>query len=157
MLSIMTTEAVYQEVAPYLLADLLTLLGAKFTTKSTAQDYIEAAHEKIDRIRYNQLVSYASIEKWGERAQANQTTEECAELIVALNKFYNRDYNGTDAAGVITEVADVEIMCACMRIVLGSDLVEAEKNRKLERLGTQRLGMASYFDVFDKEPNAQTV
>lgn len=147
----------FHQKAAYQLCELLTALGVPLHTYSTETDILSAAKDLTDRLRYNNGVSHASIQKWGERAQANQTTEECAELIVALNKFYNRDYNGTDAAGVITEVADVEIMCACMRILLGNDLVEAEKNRKLERLATQRLNMASFFDMFDYEPNAQAV
>ena len=148
-------DSLLHEKAPYILCDLLTALGVPVYQCTTAQQIIDCALDTLHRIRYNQMVSYASIEKWGERAQANQTTEECAELIVALNKFYNRDYNGTDVAGVITEVADVEIMCACMRMVLGNDLVEAEKYRKLERLGTERLGMVSYLDMFDDEPKCQ--
>lgn len=145
----------FHQKATYQLCDLLTVLGVPIHTYSTEADILSATKEITDRIRYNQTVSYASIEKWGERAQANQTTEECAELIVALNKYFNRDYNGTDLAGVVTEVADVEIMCACMRIVLGNDLVEAEKNRKLERLATTRLGMVSFVDMFDTEPKQE--
>jgi predicted MarR family transcription regulator len=136
------------QAAPALLCDLLHVLGVSPGEFATVEEIIETAQTTIDRLQYNHMVSYASIQKWGERAQANQTTEECAELIVALNKYYNRDYNGTDISGVITEIADVEIMCDCMRKVLGNDLVDAEKNRKLERLATTRLDMDSFEDTF---------
>lgn len=146
------SDVLLSQVAPAQLCDLLRVLGVDPGEFSTVDDIIKAATDTILRLKYNQMVSYASIEKWGERAQANQTTEECAELIVALNKYYNRDYNGCSLEDLVTELADVEIMSACMRMVVGSHLVEAEKNRKLERLATERLGMVSCQEMFADLP-----
>lgn len=57
--------------------------------------------------------------------------EECSELINALCKF-KRNRNST--ADVVTEIADVIIMCEQMACYFGKDLVKAEKERKLQRL-----------------------
>lgn len=50
-----------------------------------------------------------ALDHFGEKAQAQQAMEECAELIVALNKAFNR---GLDPylVCVAEEIADVEIM-----------------------------------------------
>lgn len=66
---------------------------------------------------------------YGTEAQILQTVEECAELQQALlHHIRNRP------ADVVSEIADVEIMCASMRIVFGSGLVDQAKAHKLARL-----------------------
>jgi hypothetical protein len=64
--------------------------------------------------------------------------EECAELIVAANKWRRQEPGAIDAA--IEELADVEIMCDQMRLVLDERKIAAVKETKLRRLA-ERLGI----------------
>lgn len=73
----------------------------------------------------------AALEKWGERSQIDMCIEECAELINALEK-YRRGRN--TKADVITEIADVQIMCEQMQELFGDAETSAERNRKFNRL-----------------------
>lgn len=68
---------------------------------------------------------------YGFDAQANMVSEECAELIDAICKYRRNRCLDTD---VITEIADVMIMCEQMACYFGKGLVEAEKEKKLQRL-----------------------
>ena len=61
---------------------------------------------------------------WGFGSQMGKAIEKCAELIVALQK-------GT---GVIEKIADVEVACGSLRVIFGSELVDAAKEAKLARL-----------------------
>ena len=54
-------------------------------------------------------------------AQVRQTVEECAELIVALQKYINRTPQFETVDNILDEIADVEMMLAQMRLVLGID------------------------------------
>ena len=76
------------------------------------------------------------LDKWGINAQVGQTVEECAELIVALQKYVNRTPQPDRLENILDEIADVEMMLGQMRLVLGiSD--EALRERieyKFERL-----------------------
>lgn len=83
-----------------------------------------------DKDLYKQVLA-----KWGTVAQVMMTIEECSELIDALCKL---DRYRVNEDAVITEIADVMIMCEQMSILFGEELVEKEKDRKLERL-KQRL------------------
>jgi NTP pyrophosphatase (non-canonical NTP hydrolase) len=76
----------------------------------------------IVRFTDNEVAAmYAAAEKWGLNAQCDQTIEECAELIVALGKHVKRSL-GTDSLDkVLDEIADVEMMLAQMRLMLGID------------------------------------
>jgi NTP pyrophosphatase (non-canonical NTP hydrolase) len=47
--------------------------------------------------------------------------EECAELIVALQKHINRTPNPSTLENIIDEIADVEMMLTQMRLVFGID------------------------------------
>jgi len=78
----------------------------------------------------------ACLDKWGEKAQIGQTIEECAELIVALQKYTNRTPQPGMLENIIDEIADVEMMLAQMRLVLGiSDgVLRKQIERKIERL-----------------------
>ena len=59
-----------------------------------------------------------ALDKWGLAAQVGQTVEECAELIVVLQKYINRTVKpSTD--DVLDEIADVEMMLAQMRLTFG--------------------------------------
>lgn len=98
-------------------------------------------HDHIMERQFHEDVTNESIARWGPIGQVNQTQEECAELIVALNKHFRRDHNTVSEFDVASELADVEIMSACMRKIVSSGLIESEKRSKLERLATERLGM----------------
>ena len=79
-----------------------------------------------------------ALDKWGADAQTDQTIEECAELIVALNKHVKRTPQDGTLDNVMDEIADVEMMLAQMRLVFGiSDEVIheriSEKFTKLEK------------------------
>ena len=78
-----------------------------------------------------------AIAEYGETAQADQTIEECAELIVALRRRL-RDRN--DDSDVAEEIADVLIMCGQMRLVYGPALVDAMIQKKLRRLEERLAG-----------------
>lgn len=62
--------------------------------------------------------------------QLRQTQEECAELIVEINKAFR----GEGYSKVIQEIADVEIMCEQIKYILGSiKSVDVVKQNKIER------------------------
>ena len=63
----------------------------------------------------------AALDKWGLNAQVGQTVEECAELIVALQKHVNRTPVPETVENIIDEIADVEMMLAQMRFILNID------------------------------------
>lgn len=76
-----------------------------------------------------------AIASWGINAQVDMVFEECGELVAVLAK----DRRGrVSKEEILTELADVTIMCEQLATVLGYDDFETEKERKLERLG-QRL------------------
>jgi len=76
-----------------------------------------------------------ALDKWGINAQAGQAIEECAELIVVLQKYINRTAR-PNVDDILDEIADVEMMLAQMRLSLGID-DDTLRNRieyKFERL-----------------------
>jgi len=62
-----------------------------------------------------------ALDRWGLNAQVGQAVEECAELIVALQKHVNRSPSPETIDGVLDELADVEMMLAQMRVAFGID------------------------------------
>ena len=54
-----------------------------------------------------------------EAAQVGQAVEECAELIVALQKYVNRTTIHDTVEAILDEIADVEMMLAQMRLAVG--------------------------------------
>ena len=92
-------------------------------------------------------IMQTAYEQWGLNAQVGQAVEECAELIVALQKHVNRTPQPSKQAGheasgqpgphgragreasdqpetvknIIDEIADVEMMLAQMRLILDID------------------------------------
>ena len=77
-----------------------------------------------------------AIEQWGLNAQAGQTVEECAELIVALQKHINRTPNADTLDNILDEIADVEMMLAQMRVALniGDGVLRSRIEIKFEKL-----------------------
>ncbi|MDR1928034.1 MAG: hypothetical protein LBQ33_05290 [Oscillospiraceae bacterium] len=81
-------------------------------------------------------VMQTALDRWGVNAQAGQTVEECAELIVALTKHINRTPKPESLENVIDEMADVEMMLAQMRLVSGisDERLHEQIARKFEKL-----------------------
>ena len=84
-----------------------------------------------------------SVEKWGEEAQYNQMTEECAELIVAINKykrFCDGERHQTEEEvmfNLLEEIADVKICVQQLEYILGADKVEKVYNQKMQKFLNQ--------------------
>jgi len=72
-----------------------------------------------------------ALERWGLNAQVGQAVEECAELIVALQKLVNRSQSPETIDNVLDELADVEMMLAQMRVAFGID--DADFRERIER------------------------
>ena len=88
--------------------------------------------EKNDR-----LVLYdEAIRKWGIEAQREMAYEEVGELITAIARHRR---GRTDRKGVITELADVTIMCEQLAYMLGYEDYEKEIDEKLKRLKNEKL------------------
>jgi NTP pyrophosphatase (non-canonical NTP hydrolase) len=88
--------------------------------------------EKNDR-----LVLYdEAIRKWGVEAQREMIYEEVGELITAIARHRR---GRTDRKGVITELADVTIMCEQLAYMLGYEDYEKEIDEKLKRLKNEKL------------------
>ncbi len=75
-----------------------------------------------------------ALEAYGINNQMWKTIEECAELQDALAKYKTGRATKED---VITEIADVQIMCQQLSIFFGEQEVNSEFIRKLERLQTR--------------------
>ena len=73
-----------------------------------------------------------ALEHYGHAAQICTTMEEMGELTAALNRFFFRHRGEIDQ--VVEEIADVEIMLAQLRLIVGADKVAEAKLAKLERL-----------------------
>lgn len=72
-----------------------------------------------------------AIDTFGVDPQKMMLIEECGELLNALAKRVRGRVSDDD---VITELADVSIMCEQMAVLFGYSEFESEKERKLERL-----------------------
>ena len=80
----------------------------------------------------NEIIREA-LDTFGTMRQVDVAIEECAELIVALEHF-KRGRCCADYSDIVTEIADVQIICSQMQMLFGSVEVLVEKERKLERL-----------------------
>jgi NTP pyrophosphatase (non-canonical NTP hydrolase) len=78
----------------------------------------------------NQLYQ-KTIDKWGKEAQFDQMTEECAELIAALQHFRR---GKIDQQAVIDEIADVTLMLGQLTWMFGPEQIEAAVQKKLKKL-----------------------
>ncbi len=82
-----------------------------------------------------------AVRRFGDDAQLRMLAEECCELGAEVNRFF-RDRTSLDA--LAEECADVEIMLAQARIIVGEERIEDAKRRKLwrlaSRLDTERAG-----------------
>lgn len=78
----------------------------------------------------------AAITKWGVGAQKNMAYEEIGELLTALARD---DRGRVTTEELLTELADVTIMCEQMAYILGFEDYEKEIERKLIRLRDDKL------------------
>jgi len=72
-----------------------------------------------------------ALANYGGDAQALKCIEECAELIDALTKW---KFDRATHQQVVTEIADVMIMCEQMATLFGYVKVHDEIEQKLKRL-----------------------
>ncbi|MCL2741406.1 MAG: hypothetical protein FWE70_04765 [Oscillospiraceae bacterium] len=79
----------------------------------------------------------AALERWGLASQVGQAVEECAELIVALQKYSVRTRRPEAEEAVLDEIADVEMMLGQLRLALGvSDAaLRGRMEAKFKKLG----------------------
>lgn len=75
-----------------------------------------------------------AVELWGAAAQWRMVQEECGELVAAVNRF---DRGRTVVVELAEEVADVTILMAQARLMLGANVVDDAIERKLARLEKQ--------------------
>ena len=68
---------------------------------------------------------------FGIESQFDMAIEECSELIMAICHYGRNKANKNDIA---SEIADVEIMCNQLRLIIGDEIVEQHKKYKLLRL-----------------------
>ena len=74
--------------------------------------------------------------KYGKSMQMDQTEEECMELGLALRHYRRGKASDAD---VVTEVADVAIMCRQLARIFGEEKVRKEMDRKLRRQAARLL------------------
>lgn len=77
------------------------------------------------------VICKMALDAFGPESQINMAIEECAELINALCKFRRQRVGPID---IVTEVADVQIMCEQLAYMFGEETVADERKRKIERL-----------------------
>ena len=99
----------------------------------------------MNQEEYQNIIAIA--EHYGYESQSRQLIEEMAELTVAINKLWRverfcdrknimdvKGFSYAETKGIIGEIADVEIMLAQIKYLLGcKDEVEQEKERKILR------------------------
>lgn len=72
-----------------------------------------------------------AVTKYGPAHQMLKAKEECAEFLVATMQY---EQGRVPVEVVIDELADVMIMSAQARLILGSEKVDRAVQRKLDRL-----------------------
>lgn len=80
-----------------------------------------------------------SLGRWGLNAQLDISVEECAELIQAISKIKRFGESEERIKRLISEIADVKIMCEQLAYIYGKDNVEEEVANKLKRLENRLL------------------
>lgn len=84
----------------------------------------------MEKQQYSEIFQ-ATLEKWGEEAQYDQTIEECAELIAAL-KHFKRGRVTEDH--IIDELADVILMSQQLMFMFGEGRVSQAIDKKIYKL-----------------------
>lgn len=70
-------------------------------------------------------------ETWGEEPQIDMVGEECSELATEVFRYWR---GRSDESDLADEAADVEIILEQLRVIIGDELVDSAKERKLNRL-----------------------
>ena len=85
------------------------------------------------KIELDNEIIRETVETFGSSSQIDMAIEECSELINALMKYRRCR---VDVPDVVTEIADVQIMCAQLEYMFAGDskIVDAERLRKMDRL-----------------------
>ena len=99
------------------------------------KEFLEIPLEERRRLlnsQESQLIYHEAIAKWGITAQLGMLTEECAELIRAVNRYWRAD----DIDGLLEELVDVEIMLGQIKFYFRAHDNEIAKwrEKKLIRL-----------------------
>ena len=71
-----------------------------------------------------------AIDLWGLDSQLDMLTEECGELISAVNKFKR---SRIEQEKLAQEIVDVELMCMQIKEIIDSDVYESILKYKVER------------------------
>jgi NTP pyrophosphatase (non-canonical NTP hydrolase) len=85
---------------------------------------------QVDFNRYEEVFIDAA-DFWTRDSQLAQAMEECGELIAAINHWRR---NRISSLRLASEIADVEIMCATLRHMIGDVIVDDALQKKLDRL-----------------------
>ena len=72
-----------------------------------------------------------TLQVWGIKEQIYKFSEEIGELLVAMHHWYDDKARAEELA---SEIADIEIVCNQLRVLVGSHKVDHFKQFKLERL-----------------------
>jgi NTP pyrophosphatase (non-canonical NTP hydrolase) len=80
---------------------------------------------------------------YGLTAQLDQTVEECAELIQAINKYKRNPSRLSHIEHIAEEMADVKIMVAQLEILLDNEtevreVLHQKVDRQLRRIANER-------------------
>jgi NTP pyrophosphatase (non-canonical NTP hydrolase) len=81
-------------------------------------------------MKYREIYA-RTISKWGEKAQYDQTIEECAELITSLQHFAR---GKVDEDAVVNELADVFLMVGQLTYMFGEDKLSESVEKKIAKL-----------------------
>lgn len=138
-LELMSKGLSYQEIAEVRGVTAKTVKNTVYTAKErtggkTTTELVSCALENgwiKGKAKEEKELCRQVVDLYGADQQMDQAIEECAELVVAI-RHYRR--NRASLTAIAEEIADVEIMMAQLRHVVGDDLVEQEKARKLERM-----------------------
>lgn len=84
-------------------------------------------------------LSKKAVKAWGVQSQLAMVSEECSELIQAVQKMQRTGDMDKKIMDVLEEVADVEIMLEQLKYICGpvhaKKQIEIFKQKKLSRLG----------------------
>lgn len=81
-------------------------------------------------MRYREIYA-KTIDKWGEKAQYEQSVEECAELIATLQHFGR---GKVDRQVVVDELADVYLMLGQLIYMFGEENFACALKKKISKL-----------------------
>ena len=81
-------------------------------------------------MKYREIYA-KTISKWGEKAQYDQTIEECAELITSLQHLAR---GKVDEDAVVNELADVFLMVGQLTYMFGEDKLSESVEKKIAKL-----------------------